>query len=592
MCCNTKAPKPPDMSGVAAAQQDSARYAKEISQEQIAWAKEQWAAQEELMQEVLDVQLPMMEMQMELAGQGMEAYLAGMEMQMDIAWENHQNALKDRDRYERVFQPIEDDLIQEFLSYDTQARQSLEAGKAQSDVARVQDAQRKQALQQLEGYGIDPSQTRHAALDASLRTQQSAQMAAAGNQAREKVENVGRALRGEAINIGKGMPSNVAASYQTALAGAGAAQGAGNQAQSNLNTTMAGVGGNAAAWQGAGGMLGNGLGWNNASQNATNSWGNTLQQGYQNRMTQFNNSWTGADTLNLAGGLGGMALGGWMSSFAEGGEVDGPGGPTDDAVPAKLSDGEFVIPEKVVRRKGLEFFEKLIAKAEEDQSQRDAEMQDQQQRAKANQQGLQMAGAGVDPAGPLMLAEGGAATPERGRTGNQGGFGYNSAAADVGADAAAAFRTRRQNSAQVLANMSGSYSGYQPNSGGNPYYSGRGGGGSDYSSRFDEIRQNRTNERQAQRDWEAQQAEIQRQHEMEQAQRLAELRQPQTDYFSLGWNAGGGGGIRTQEQGFNPNNLFGAQRAQYDMARQLAEEQFMRRRETAMFGVGGKDGGG
>jgi hypothetical protein len=50
----------------------------------------------------------------------------------------------------------------------------------------------------------------------------------------------------------------------------------------------------------------------------------------------------------IAGGPGGGAIGGAIGQFAalpftEGGEVRGPGGPTDDQVPAMLSDQEFVM---------------------------------------------------------------------------------------------------------------------------------------------------------------------------------------------------------------------------------------------------------
>lgn len=44
-----------------------------------------------------------------------------------------------------------------------------------------------------------------------------------------------------------------------------------------------------------------------------------------------------------------------------GGEVSGMGGPTDDQVPAMLSDGEFVIPADVVKKFGKTYFEKMLA---------------------------------------------------------------------------------------------------------------------------------------------------------------------------------------------------------------------------------------
>lgn len=43
-----------------------------------------------------------------------------------------------------------------------------------------------------------------------------------------------------------------------------------------------------------------------------------------------------------------------------GGGVQGPGTGTSDSIPARLSDGEFVIPADVVKAKGTEFFQKLL----------------------------------------------------------------------------------------------------------------------------------------------------------------------------------------------------------------------------------------
>jgi hypothetical protein len=48
------------------------------------------------------------------------------------------------------------------------------------------------------------------------------------------------------------------------------------------------------------------------------------------------------------------------AGFAGGGYIAGPGGPRDDAILARLSNGEFVIPADVVRRYGVGFFNQLI----------------------------------------------------------------------------------------------------------------------------------------------------------------------------------------------------------------------------------------
>lgn len=47
------------------------------------------------------------------------------------------------------------------------------------------------------------------------------------------------------------------------------------------------------------------------------------------------------------------------STSRRGGEVDGPGGPKDDRVPALLSDGEFVMPVGAVKKFGLDRLEKM-----------------------------------------------------------------------------------------------------------------------------------------------------------------------------------------------------------------------------------------
>lgn len=48
------------------------------------------------------------------------------------------------------------------------------------------------------------------------------------------------------------------------------------------------------------------------------------------------------------------------AGFAGGGYVMGAGGPTDDAILARLSNGEYVIPANIVRRYGVSFFDQII----------------------------------------------------------------------------------------------------------------------------------------------------------------------------------------------------------------------------------------
>ena len=44
-----------------------------------------------------------------------------------------------------------------------------------------------------------------------------------------------------------------------------------------------------------------------------------------------------------------------------GGPISGPGTATSDSIPARLSDGEYVIPAHVVKALGRDFFDRLLA---------------------------------------------------------------------------------------------------------------------------------------------------------------------------------------------------------------------------------------
>jgi hypothetical protein len=316
-------PKAPDYTQLAETSKYAADLAYKQSQEQMAWAKEMWAEQKDLLNQVLGPQLDIMKAQ----------YEAGM---------------KDRARYEQLYQPLEENLVQEFTNYSSPERIRLESGRAQAQVRMAQDAAREGALARLEGYGIDPSVTRNASLDRNARAMEAAQVAAAGNVARKTTEDTGRALRAEAINIGKGYPSNVAGSYGQSLT-------AGNSAIGNMTNTV-GMGAN---------TMGTGMGWQAQGLNATNQAANIQNMGFQNQMSaaQMKNSNSMAP-WELVAGVGGA----WLGGMAEGGaipeDVTQPPAPSD-TVPAMLTPGEYVIPADVVARKGTEFFDRLVEKTKQ-----------------------------------------------------------------------------------------------------------------------------------------------------------------------------------------------------------------------------------
>lgn len=333
-----KAPEAPDLGPLAQGSEATARLAQQTAREQLDWSRQQDTMNRQLLDRVLG-------------------------SQEQIQGATQRNAESDRARYEQVYQPLENNLVQEFQSFDSPERRAQERGRAIADVNQQFDAQRRNALQRLESYGVDPSQTRNAALDLGTRVQQAAAAAGAANASDRATEQTGRALRAEAINIGKGLPSNVAASYGQSLQ-------AGNSMVGNANSTTST---SANAMQGANSYM-------NTANNAFGTAANTMTQGYNNQMAQFNaNQQATTGMLSAVGGMAGMFM-------ADGGKTQkrqaltidndtgeaydstpgmidygaGDGSGIDDQVPIMASRDEYIIPADVVKAKGVEFFDKLV----------------------------------------------------------------------------------------------------------------------------------------------------------------------------------------------------------------------------------------
>lgn len=331
MCCSDP-PPPPDLGPSAEASMEIARLNQATAQEQLAWAREQDAMNRETLNRVLDIQLPAMEMQNKIAED-------------------------ERKRYEEVFRPMEDAFVEEAKNYDTPERRAMERARSMADVSTQFNAARENALRRLESYGgVDPTVSRSQALDIGVRTEEAKAKVAAATGADRRVEDTGRALRSDAINLGRGALSNAAGFYNQAV-------GAGSQAVGNANSTTA---------TGAGAVQ-SALGFTNAALSGYGQGANIMTQGYNNAMTGWNAEQ--AQTAGMLQGIGGIA--GMAMGLADGGDVDdipytddsevietgmGDGSGIDDTVPAYLSDGEYVIPADVVRAKGEEFFDKLIEK--------------------------------------------------------------------------------------------------------------------------------------------------------------------------------------------------------------------------------------
>jgi len=183
-----------------------------------------------------------------------EAMLEWMKGQAEVtnAW-----ATEDRARRTNTFLPVEDKFIADSVGYDTPERRATEAAAASSDVALqgriAADGRRRQAM----AMGINPASGRFMNAEAKAGTDVALASAGAGNLARRNVEQTGRGLVANVVNLGMGSAVNpgtsMGLSNQAGSAGfGGAMQGYGQQANilgQQYDQQMQ-------AWQAKQGMLG------------------------------------------------------------------------------------------------------------------------------------------------------------------------------------------------------------------------------------------------------------------------------------------------------------------------------------------------
>jgi hypothetical protein len=146
------------------------------------------------------------------------------------------NSQNDEQRYQTLFQPQENSLVQDANSYNSNARQQYEMGRAESQTGAAMDAARQNHQQQLQAYGIDPSSGRYDELDRADQLAKSAAQAGAGQQAYQNTAATGRQLRADAIQVGARYPGQITNEQNTALQGYAGAE---NSNLANANTGVA-----------------------------------------------------------------------------------------------------------------------------------------------------------------------------------------------------------------------------------------------------------------------------------------------------------------------------------------------------------------
>jgi hypothetical protein len=193
----------------------------DLNEEQFAWVKEQWVAD-----------APNREAAAARAREVSDEQLLQMRDQRALAQESASD-------YRRIYRPLEEAAAREAAEYNSEARREQAAGEAVAGVTQNFDQARQSAERNMASMGINPSDGAFGAQQAQLTAAQALGSAGAANRAREQVATVGRALRADAIGVGRGVISGQGTQ-------AGVALNAGNASVGNagvpLNVSAQGVG--------------------------------------------------------------------------------------------------------------------------------------------------------------------------------------------------------------------------------------------------------------------------------------------------------------------------------------------------------------
>lgn len=350
------APKPPDYRPLAEASEKVGMRFADLAEEQFNFGKALYEENKPLFQ------------------QAAANNLEGQQIALDIA----RMTAADRARY----QGLEQSLIDDANRYSADQLADRFATRAQGDTQQALANARDQQLRNLARIGVNPNSGRFAALNNQLSLQGAAMEAGNMNMARMAGEDAAFNRRQAVAAIGRNLPSTTFAGIST---GANASQVATNQLNQSAQPFFQG---GSAAMQGYSG-----------ANSAYGTSANMLNMGYQNQMAQYNaNQQADSGFGQLLGTAAGYYFGGPSGAqagasiggmFADGGQVrdvrgatdrnedgnggklSGPGTGTSDSIraintstgdPIRLSNGEYIIPADVVRKKGKAFFDQMVDK--------------------------------------------------------------------------------------------------------------------------------------------------------------------------------------------------------------------------------------
>ncbi len=169
------------------------------------------------------------------------------EQQLGLATDQAKWSREDRDRYNTVYKPIEDDFIKQANEYGSEARQSEAAAEARADVQTAAANNRAATERANASMGVTPGSGRFAGVQAASDLGTTLAEAGAANTSRQAVRDKALALKADVVNLGKGLPAQAAAGAGGSVAASGTAlsgsQASNSQALAASNIMNSGYGG-------------------------------------------------------------------------------------------------------------------------------------------------------------------------------------------------------------------------------------------------------------------------------------------------------------------------------------------------------------
>lgn len=235
------------------------------------------------------------------------------EQQLATQDKNNANADAQYQFYKDIFQPVERQMVDEAVNYDSAERKDAMAGQAAMEVGKQFAASRDANARAMARMGVNPNSGKFQVSANATAVQEALGKAAASTKARTDAENMGMMLRKDAAAFGRNMTGTAAQQYGLGL-------NAGNSALS----------GNAGAnqqWAGNNAIMSQGY---QVAMNGIGQSANILNQQYQNQLNawqteQQSNSASAGGLGSLIGTLGGASITKWSDKTKKEGKapVDG-----------------------------------------------------------------------------------------------------------------------------------------------------------------------------------------------------------------------------------------------------------------------------